>query len=559
MWSACACAENIGRLEVLSLRGEPLRVVATVQPAPGERLTQDCLSLGDERDAPDPDYPLLRDARVILSAAGDRVEIVTDKPVAAPAVSLVLKVQCPGQPSQARLTNLLLPGSRHAAVVLPVEPAVPGFTIVLRPGESVASIARAIYPRNEAARTRLARAIARVNPDLFPAGKLRSLPAGTALRIPDLRAVKSVLALPPPGPSAEAPPAGRPAAPAPVRAAPATEERPRARAPAARLGVLRLKLSRGELDLRPSAEITEAKREELRQQYLGEGVAVLSSAAAQALELKIAQLRESQGVINDQLAKLEQAVETLRRSFAAQAAAPPPVAPAPPVAAAPPIATPAGISWLQWAILAAAAVLLTAIAFVAGRRGRLKRAMDNHEARIEALLAEAREAAGPLLSTEAPPPPRPPPAARREVPPPPAPAAAPAEPPRPAAEARAESTSFDQTQRFATATQPTATAGVDVVLEAEAAAQAEAVRTDLRREMDLALDSSRSMFTDVDRFIALGRIQNAISLLEFQIHKDPSDRDSWVKLMAVYRQEGMETEFQRTYEGFKRRFPQDAY
>ena len=80
----------------------------------------------------------------------------------------------------------------------------------------------------------------------------------------------------------------------------------------------------------------------------------------------------------------------------------------------------------------------------------------------------------------------------------------------------------------------------------------------LKQEMDMAIDNSRSMFTDVDRFIALGRIQNAISLLEFQTQRDPRDRDSWVKLMAVYRQEGMETEFQRAFTQFKRHFPEEV-
>jgi DNA-binding SARP family transcriptional activator len=115
-----------------------------------------------------------------------------------------------------------------------------------------------------------------------------------------------------------------------------------------------------------------------------------------------------------------------------------------------------------------------------------------------------------------------------------------------------------------------APAGVDVELEtgtrepelpppADAAPAAEAQpKLQLRQEMDMAIDNSRSMFTDVDRFIALGRIHNAISLLEFQTQRDPKDRDSWVKLMAVYRQEGMETEFQRAYAQFKRQFPEEV-
>jgi hypothetical protein len=74
-------------------------------------------------------------------------------------------------------------------------------------------------------------------------------------------------------------------------------------------------------------------------------------------------------------------------------------------------------------------------------------------------------------------------------------------------------------------------------------------------EMDQALDNTRSMFTDVDRFIALGRTQNAVSLLQFQVHKDPKDRDSWIKLMAIYRQEKMDSELAGAAREFKRHFP----
>lgn len=76
-------------------------------------------------------------------------------------------------------------------------------------------------------------------------------------------------------------------------------------------------------------------------------------------------------------------------------------------------------------------------------------------------------------------------------------------------------------------------------------------------EMDQALNSTRSMFTDVDRFIALGRTQNAISLLQFQVHKDPKDRDAWIKLMAIYRQEKMDIDLDKAAREFKRNFPNE--
>lgn len=80
------------------------------------------------------------------------------------------------------------------------------------------------------------------------------------------------------------------------------------------------------------------------------------------------------------------------------------------------------------------------------------------------------------------------------------------------------------------------------------------VNQGLKREMADALDGARSMFSDVDRFIVLGRAENAISMLEFQIETHPEDRDAWVKLMAIFEQEGMNDEFERTYTAFGEKF-----
>src|SRR5204863_9330686 len=98
---------------------------------------------------------------------------------------------------------------------------------------------------------------------------------------------------------------------------------------------------------------------------------------------------------------------------------------------------------------------------------------------------------------------------------------------------------------------------VDVELESGSAARSVGLSSKVLFEMDQALDNTRSMFTDVDRFIALGRTQNAISLLQFQVHKDPKDRDSWIKLMAIYRQEKMDVELARAIHEFKINFPNE--
>jgi hypothetical protein len=100
---------------------------------------------------------------------------------------------------------------------------------------------------------------------------------------------------------------------------------------------------------------------------------------------------------------------------------------------------------------------------------------------------------------------------------------------------------------------------VDVELESSAPVEGSVtgLSNDVLFEMDQALDNTRSMFTDVDRFIALGRTQNALSLLQFQVHKDPKDRDSWIKLMAIYRQEKMDTELAKAVLEFRNNFPHE--
>ncbi len=76
----------------------------------------------------------------------------------------------------------------------------------------------------------------------------------------------------------------------------------------------------------------------------------------------------------------------------------------------------------------------------------------------------------------------------------------------------------------------------------------------LRAEMDEVMDATRTMFSDIDRFIMLGQYQNAISVLETRIKREPSDRDLWIKLMAIFRDADMKDDFYRTYATFRKQF-----
>ncbi len=78
-------------------------------------------------------------------------------------------------------------------------------------------------------------------------------------------------------------------------------------------------------------------------------------------------------------------------------------------------------------------------------------------------------------------------------------------------------------------------------------------------DLEELLNPTRSIIGDVDRYIALGRPQSAISLLKSQIEKDPQDRLAWAKLLLLYRtQGGMRRSFDNTAEQFAVRFPDPA-
>ena len=42
-----------------------------------------------------------------------------------------------------------------------------------------------------------------------------------------------------------------------------------------------------------------------------------------------------------------------------------------------------------------------------------------------------------------------------------------------------------------------------------------------------------------------------------KVHKDSKDRDSWIKLMAIYRQEKMDVELTKAAREFKNNFPNE--
>ena len=499
-----------------------------------------------------------------------------------------------------------------------INSSLPGTTITVRPGDSVYKLSRLIYPHDETAVANLAKAIVLTNPALFPDGRGRPLRVGERITIPDLRTVERIVSrsAAPPVVTAKQPVTA--VAPSSERRAAAMKPATRSEAPAAvpepapvakpahkvvATGTLRLQMATS-LDLTRTRGMSAQKRAALRQQPRAP---VIDEAGTfpeiAALSSRVDRIRKLQDGINARLARLEAAASSLKNALVQTQAQRPPApanrsaesrtqpsrrpvappaqtvtkpattpaqavtefsrAPAEPVTdratapskptvaprlsplEQPPVSPPA---WRSYGVIALLVVAVVALVLLA-RKLWARRVLSKQRTRIDAMLKQARSAATPLLGSE--------PAfetggaaTQSRTAPPPAEPETLEEVDRIVSE-QTEPEIFDPTK-----TQPLvhpSSAAVPPAADTAMSAPDEPP-AHLRSEMDEAMDATRSMFSDVDRFITLGRIQNAISLLEFQIKRDPTDRDSWIKLMAVYRSEGMDDDFERVYAGFRDQF-----
>jgi hypothetical protein len=598
--AALATPVDLWRLAVHSHQGEPFRATATLASRPDEHISTACLSMGPESDAPDSGMPFLKQADLEFNPARGTVDISTREPVVAPALALVLRVQCAGAPLYARHFTALVPppvvkaasaktattqstaaqstaAQSNAAPSTPAKPATanpgaapvtpgaaqlaqtqqrapakrPGLHLSLLPGDSVASIAAVLFPGRPQVQQRLIQQVIDGNPRIFPDGRAREVPAGTVLWFPDLHDLrKSSIEKPE---TQAAGPAATPRA-APPASVPATTQPPQlAPKPRSRI-TLRRALALGD---RPGAQ----ECRQLMQLCGAEPAATAASPAleekARTLESGVQQLRLKQDSIDQQLLRIEQSIQMLQTTIAAAPAqpVPPPLpAPAPPRVEIRTVVKSEPVPWYIWLGFAGLVVMagLAGVAF--GRRGTISRETVENDEQLDRMLATAATAMRELESAPKPVPlPRPPP--RRppvEQVPRPAPAEEPSQPAEEPASASAPPDLLLEPDAAQNMTE------LDVNLDESAPPeppQVDGLSSEVLYEMDQALDNTRSMFTDVDRFIALGRTQNALSLLQFQVHKDPKDRDSWIKLLAIYRQEKMDDELARAAREFKRNFP----
>lgn len=287
------------------------------------------------------------------------------------------------------------------------------------------------------------------------------------------------------------------------------------------------------------------------------------------LESGMQALKLKQDSIDSQLAQLEQSLQDLRKAIEARPVQAMPAPPAPPPK--PEIRTVVKteyrtepIPWYFWLGIALAALGAAAGGFFYGRKRAYSESLADSDDRLDAMLASAADEMRSLDHV-----PRMPRGVRTM---PPSTVRDTdisdvnggngnnggngAQPETPQPKPEVPDIEFDKTQVMEVAT------NVDLELDSgsKAAVPGESVpgvTSDLAFEMDQALDNTRSMFTDVDRFIALGRTQNALSLLQFQVVKDPKDRDSWIKLLAIYRQEKMDADLEKALKEFRRHFPND--
>ena len=563
--SVLAAPVDLWRLTVKSHQGEPFLATATLASLPEEHISDACLSMGPESDAPGSEMPFLDKARLKLNTGRGVVEIRTDEPIASPAVELVLRVQCAGAPLYARHFSALIPPSSGPTII--AAPAAPrddakrakrrGFHLSLLRGDTVESIAAVLFPGHRGIQQDLVQQVIAGNPSTFPNGRIRDVPAGTVLWFPDLRELRNASGS---APSAAAKSAASrharrrveatAAEPAPVQAineAPAKPHKPITLRRALELGD-----KPGPQECRQLMRLCGAEMPAFA------GTRPLDDMAL-ALESGVRQLHLKQEGIEQQLQRLELSLQNLQKNVnSAPVQAPVVVQPAPPPKVEiRTIVKSEPLSWYVWLALAGLVVAAAIGGFVYGRRGSFTRGLAETDDQLDRMLATAATVMRELESSPKPgatqradvPMPRPSP----RLPPTPVPAEDSAITPPPAAESgRVPDVALDTRV-------PEQTMGVDLELESEppAPATVAGLSTDVLFEMDQALDNTRSMFTDVDRFIALGRTQNALSLLQFQVHKDPKDRDSWIKLMAIYRQEKMDAELTKAAREFRNNFPNE--
>ena len=343
-------AVSLGEVEVRSYLGDKLDARVAVTPGAGESIRGACFSLA--REGP-PGVPRLADGELTLqrSASGTYLRIRSSAPVGDPALAVGIAIACPGQAPQGtrEFSVLVDPRTRTAAPTVAASRPPPeiGTRLGTREGDTLESIASAIFPRDRAARGAYLAALRESNAGLAARGDREPIPPNETVALPDLRTFmqrqrprRTDLAATPSGPSASAelaaaspPPRERPArapaasqpraeravAPAPEKTATAPPPAPRSR-PAS--SGFQLKLSGSEVDLSRSRTVDDRSRAQLRERLL-----MLDADDQVAAMLS---MRNSLRQLEARVAELQLKLAGMPPSLAARGEAAPPAAKAPP-------------------------------------------------------------------------------------------------------------------------------------------------------------------------------------------------------------------------------------
>jgi len=243
-----AAAIGLGELKVHSWLGEPLDATVALAAEPDARPRPDCFSLGRARAGGLPGIARATFA-VERDAAAWRVRIRTRAALGDPALHLRLIASCEGRDAASRDYEILLDPR-------PAERPAPALRSL--PGDTVAALAAAIYPKPGAAREGYARALRAANPAVGALGTGEAIPPGTAIVLPDLRRFSMSLAV--------APAAAGKLKPAKKAQRPATADV--AKPPAPEGGRFVLRLSAPVVDLSRSRGMDDRTRSQLRERLL---------------------------------------------------------------------------------------------------------------------------------------------------------------------------------------------------------------------------------------------------------------------------------------------------
>ncbi len=387
-----ARALTLGEARSLSPLGSALRAEIAIHPQEGAPVDVNCFRLRAPQSGAA--LPALSGARLALKngPGGPVLQLSTGHAVGEPILSFVLEDVC-GQ-SKAREYALLLdpPAAGSGNYVEPVQPQAPVAAAqasgewAMVPGESLDSLADALYPGNGAMQRRFVTAVRRANPALAHADSAAPLAAGMRLKVPRL---KQLAASAPRASKAEPSAETRTAAP---RAAPAAGALPAKPRPA---GGERLKIESA-----PPEVI-----QELVARQRAAGVNVVDTTPAKAgsaldgMNRKIGELELIEAQLRVQIAAIDAKIAATRALLAERELARTATVA---VAAAPPAAS-AAVGTPMWAtLLLGGLIAMTGVAVGVGSSLALRRRSDAKAAPPPAPEALSAPAATAQAATAAP-------------------------------------------------------------------------------------------------------------------------------------------------------------